>query len=428
MQSILRKKYGSTLIIVMLILILLMFAGVGMLEMSEKSRVFDIRESQDMAGRICADAGLEKAIGAMKSQLADGTFDDDALPISIGETLPNTEGAFSYKVTKNTNGEYVVVSVGARGDFRRTIQAVITKKSSSFGLLSQGTLTFANNNTVSAYDSRDAAATNCPFNIATTSTAANSMIFNQGTVVTADTYCGKDGNPSSVICVSGTAVLNGTKNALTTNPTFPCVSMPSLADKGAGSLAETHISANTTWTSSNTGKYYHLYIDDGKTLTISGNVTIGIVNTNNNGFIQIGTNSTIKVAANGKLIIYLDGNFNSGNNISLQYAGGKDPSRIQIYGTCAQSSIGWPQFNLHSTSYICAYVYAPYAHFNVVSGTTFYGAVVAKDMGFNDNCIVYYDVALAEASLVISSGGGKPTLALKRWSESLSTTAPDWAY
>ena len=183
MKSILRKKYGSALIIVMLILILLMFAGVGMLEMGEKSRTFAIRESQDMACRICADAGLQKAIGDMDSQLADGTFDDSDLPSSIGETLPNTEGAFSYKVTKNTSGEYVVVSVGARGDFRRGVEAVLTKKSSSFGLLSQGPLTFANNNTVSAYDSRDAAATNCPFNIATTSTAANSMIFNQGTVV-----------------------------------------------------------------------------------------------------------------------------------------------------------------------------------------------------------------------------------------------------
>jgi hypothetical protein len=428
MQSILQKKKGIALIIVMLILVLLMFAGMGMLEMSEKTRVFAIRESQDMASRICADAGLEKAIGDMNSQLAAGTFNDGALPMSIGETLPNTGGAFSYKVTKNAAGEYVAVSVGARGDFRRTIQAVITKKSSSFGLLSQAALTFANNNTISAYDSRDATATNCPFNIATTSTTGNAMVFNSGTVVNGDAYCGQGGNPSSVICVSGTATLNGTKNALTTNPTFACVSMPSLADKGAGSLAETHISANTTWTSTNSGKYYHLYIDDGKTLTISGNVTIGIVNTNNNGFLQIGTNSIIKVATNGKLIVYLDGNFNSGNNISLQYAGGKEPSRIQFYGTCAQSSIGWPQFNLHSTSYICAYVYAPYAHFNVVSGTTFYGAVIAKDMGFNDYCKFYYDVALADANLVISGGGGKPTLTLKRWSESLSTTVPAWAY
>jgi hypothetical protein len=428
MQSILRKKKGSALIIVMFILILLMFAGVGMLEMSEKARTFAIRESQDMASRICADAGLQKAIGDMNSQLAAGTFNDDDLPMSIGETLPNTGGAFSYKVTKNVSGEYVAVSVGARGDFRRVVEAVLTKKSSSFGLLSQGALTFANNNTISAYDSRDPTATNCSLGIATTSTTGNAMVFNAGTVVNADAYCGQGGNPSSVICVSGTATLNGTKDALATNPTIACVSMPSLADKGAGSLAETHISSNTTWTSSNSGKYYHLYIDDGKTLTISGNVTIGVVNTYNNGFLQVGTNSTIKVATGGKLIVYLDGNFNSGNNISLQYAGGKDPSRIQIYGTCAQSSVGWPQFNLHSTSYICAYVHAPYAHFNVVSGTTFYGAIVAKDMGFNDNCNVYYDVALADASLVIGSGGGTPTFTLKRWSESVSTTVPDWAY
>jgi hypothetical protein len=266
--------------------------------------------------------------------------------------------------------------------------------------------------------------------IATTGTTSGSIPINTGTVVNADAYCGAGGNPSSVISVAGTATLNGTKGALTQNPTFGDVTMPSsLSVKSTGQV---HISANTTWTPTKSGKYHNLYIDAGKTLTISGGtVVIGIDNTSNNGFLDIGAGSKITVASGSTLIVYLDGNLNTGNNdISIQYAGGKDPSRIQIYGTAAQASMGWPQINFHSTSSITAYIYAPYAHVNIVNNTTFYGAIVATDVGFNDYCKFYYDTALQGCSTLvkgISAGSTSSGFTVKRWSESVSEV-PDWAY
>ncbi|MFH1372119.1 MAG: hypothetical protein ABII09_12655 [Planctomycetota bacterium] len=109
-KSVTNNRKGAALVLVMFIVTLLMIAGMGLMYMGQQVRVLAVRVSQDTASRICADAGLEKAISAMNAQLAAGTLDDDDLPVSIGETLPAAEGAFSYRITKNADGEYVAVS------------------------------------------------------------------------------------------------------------------------------------------------------------------------------------------------------------------------------------------------------------------------------------------------------------------------------
>ena len=204
------RSAGSALILVMFIVSLLMIAGIGLLFMGEQARVYAVRTSQDTASRICADAGLEKAISVINAQFAAGTLNDNDLPTSIGETLPASEGAFSYKITKNAAGEYVAVSVGARGDFRRTIVATLNRKTKSYfnyGVMSLGACNFPPNSSARAYDSQDPSATGLKVELGTLSTAMTATVVTKpGSVIEGNLFCGVGGDPSATLCAPYTMV------------------------------------------------------------------------------------------------------------------------------------------------------------------------------------------------------------------------------
>ncbi|MBN2020914.1 MAG: hypothetical protein JW749_11910 [Sedimentisphaerales bacterium] len=422
----LRRRNGAAVVLVMLIVTVLTIAGMALLFMSYQSALSAVRIAQETACRVCTDAGLKMGLNIFNKQVSDGTLNDYSLPMSVGETLPGSQGVFSYKIIK-TGGEYSAVSVGACGGFRRIITATLQTQMDTiidYGLFSKGQLTFEQNILVSGYDSRDPFATNCTFDIGTTGTDWSLVPICTGTVVNANAFCGVGGVPNDVIPVTGT--LNGTKYALTSEPEFVIPTMPSLSVKNTTQYV---ISSKTTFTPANSGKYNQLLISPNQELVISGGtVTIGITNINNCGFLQLESGAKITVQEGSTLILYLDGNLYGYDNITMKYAGSTiDPSHIQIYGTAAQAT-GWQQIALQSQSTLTAMIYAPYGHVTATSTAGIYGAIAASTINIGTGSKFYFDVALRDnPNIALQSNSSSSGYTVKRWSETTTGEIPDWA-
>jgi hypothetical protein len=408
----------------MFVVSLLMIAGIGLLFMGEQARVYAVRTSQDTASRLCADAGLEKAISVMNTRFAAGTLCDDDLPASIGETLPAAEGAFSYRITKNLAGDYIATSVGARGDFRRTIVATLYRKTKSYfdyGVMSLGACNVSPGMFASAYDSQDASATGLKIQMGTLSTAGIATVVTKpGSVVEGDLFCGVGGDPAATISAGGT--VTGSMYALTEAPEVIYPTIPA----GLPAKPDLHTNgATVTLTPSSSGVYSTFCVDNGGTkgkLVISGGtVTMGVTS-----FMKLDNDAEILVKEGSTLILYVGCNISSMNGASITYEGAPiDPTHIQIYGTGTGSPQTWA---IKAKNEFTGIIYAPNANISINPGRNFYGAIVANNayMDIASGFGFYYDVNLQRATNVALNGPAG--YAVKRWSESMTGQVPDWAY
>jgi len=103
---------GSAVLLAMLAVVLVLTVGGGLLRIGLDSRIFAARATNDMLARAAADAGLTKALFQMNEALADDTLAADSLPSSSDESLVGTDATFTYVVTTNLEGDYVITSTG----------------------------------------------------------------------------------------------------------------------------------------------------------------------------------------------------------------------------------------------------------------------------------------------------------------------------
>jgi hypothetical protein len=420
-----RPTKGAAIILVVFFVLILMLAGLSLLHLSFNSRLLSTRFSDDLACKICADAGLEKAIGTLNQQLADGTFSDGALPISIGETIPASEGVFSYKVIKNADSNYVAYSVGARGNYRRTIMAILgrtTKSYFDYGAMSLAQTVLAAGSTASAYDSQDPSATGLKIQMGSLNTAASdAVVIKSGSTVDGDLFCGAGGNPDFCIVNGGT--ITGEKYALTENPEIVQPTMPA----GLPAKPDLHTNGTTlTITPANNGLYNNICIDNakgvaGKLVIDGGTVTLAATT-----MLKLDNNAQIVVNPGSTLVAYIAGNVFSGTGASVSYAGAgttPDPSHIQLYGTGTTAQI----WSLNAKDNWTGILYAPKAEISVSAGKSIYGAFIGYKvlMNLSTGYGFYYDVNLSRATNIALSGPADFTI--KRWTELGRGEIPDWA-
>jgi hypothetical protein len=419
-----RRARGTAIIIVTFFVLLMMLAGLGILHLSYNARLTSIRISDDLTCKIAADAGLEKTIGTLNQQLADGTFNDSALPMSIGEQLPASEGVFSYKVIKNVDSNYVAYSVGARGNFRRTIIAILgrtTKSYFDYGALALGQCVLAPGTTASAYDSQNPSATGLKIELGSLNIASpTAMVTKSGCYVEGNLFCGAGGDPN--YCVVNGGTITGEKYALTENPEI----VQPIAPAGLSAKPDLHTNGTTvTFTPANSGVYSWFCVDKGggkpgKLVINGGTVTLAVTD-----FMKLDTNCEIIVNEGSTLIMYVACNVTSSTGASISYAGTTpDPSHIQLYGT----GTGTPQiWSLNAKDNWTATVYAPNAAISVSAGKSMYGAFIGYDvlMNITNGYGFYYDVNLSRATNIALNGPGD--FSVKRWSELSRDEIPDWA-
>ncbi len=415
-------KSGMAMVLMMFIVLLLMVSGIGLLSIGYQSRIFAIRTSQNLACRVCADAGLQKAIDALNTDLIEGTLNDSDLPVSIGETLPGAEGAFSYRIVKNDDGNYIAESVGARAEFRRTIVALLTRQQKAlfdFGVLSKKACLLAPGMTAGAYDSQNPSATGLKAQLGTIDTSPSSIVTKPGTIIDGDLFCGVGGDPSKVIINGGT--LTGSRFALTNTPQIAQPTVPAfLAVTGKNLSAK---GSTITVTPASSGIYGTLSLDStgkpGKLVVSGGTVTLAVTD-----FFSLGTNAEIVVDDGSTLLLYVGCNISSANGASISYAGAsKDPTHIQIYDTSTGPTASvWA---LKAKNDWVGVIYAPNSFVTIAASGDIYGAIVGDNVNIKSSSKFWYDVNLKRsANLALNSAA---FFTVKHWSESTTGYVPDWA-
>ena len=385
-----RQRKGATLPLVMIAVVILLVLGTGLLALDFHVRSWAARTAAEITSRVGADAGLEKAIYMMNQKLVIKPWNDSVLPMAVGETLPSSDAVFTYKVVKDNNGDYVITSVGASGQFSKVVSAVLELEGIfDHAILSKDKVLLMPNTTVTGYNSADPNDTDIDVTIGTISTLDNSISIGPGTVVNGDVFVGIGGDPDTVIAAGGT--ITGITYPLPVKPKFPSVTVPPLSDMGTGILTD---GATLALDPADSGQYSDIAVlggIDGRVVVDGGTVVLHVT-----GDILLGNDCEILVKPDATLILYVDGSIVTNNGSSISYEGSpQQPKHLQIYATS-----DLPQsFDIKAKGTWSGVIYAPNVDITVFAKGDVYGSLVANSVDFKSGGTIYYDKALKKLSV-----------------------------
>ncbi len=390
--------------LMMIAVVILLVLGTGLLALDFHVRSWAARTSSEISSRIAADAGLEKALYMMNQKTLQKPWNDNLLPMAVGERLPNCDAVFTYKVVKDTNADYVATSVGGSGRFCKVVSAILEIKGIfDHAVLSKDRIVLMPNTTVTGYNSDDITDTDVDVTIGTISTESDRIPIGPGTVIDGDVFVGVGGDPNDGIGAGGT--ITGIKYALPVAPEFPHITAPPLPDVGTGILTD---GATLTLVPADSGQYSDITVlggVDGRVVVDGGTVVLHVT-----GDIQLGNSSEILVKSDSSLILYIDGNILTNNDSSITYEGEPSkPKHLQIYATGTSEQT----FDLKAKSSWSGVVYAPDVDIQINAKGDIYGSLVANSVDFKSGGTIHYDKALKKVS-VDETG---IYFVVKRWSE-----------
>ncbi len=388
-----RQRKGVVLPLVMIAVVILLVLGTGLLALDFHVRSWAARTADEIASRVGADAGLEKAIYMMNQKLVVKPWNDSVLPMAVGETLPSCDAVFTYKVVKDNNGDYVITSVGASGRFTKVVSAVLEIEGIfDHAILAKDKVILMPNTTITGYNSDDITDTDIDVAIGTISTLDDSISIGPGTVVNGDVFVGVGGDPGTVISGgdSNTAI-TGVTYALPVAPKFPSITAPPLPDMGTGILTN---GATLALTPADSGQYSDIAVlggIDGRVVVDGGTVVLYVT-----GDIFLGNDCEILVKPDATLILYVDGSIVTNNGSSISYEGSpQQPKHLQLYATG-----DLPQtFDLKAKSNWSGVIYAPNVDITVNAKGDIYGSLVANSVEFKSGGTIHYDKALKQLSV-----------------------------
>ncbi len=245
------RRKGSAMVLSMFAVILLVVAGVGLLQVALGSRIFAIRSASAIGARSAADAGLVQALNEMNLKLESKPWSDAVLPSASDETLPNCSGLYSYTVTGDQYDGYAAESTGRFAGVERTVRCQMPLWNPFYNLiLVSQDITLTNNCTVGAWDSRTGNEVSYRARIGTLATEDDGadISFGNNTVVNSDVFVGVGGDPDEVI--SGSGEINGLTYPLDEDIELEQMVAPAMADKG-----DLNINGNKTMGPGDSGMY-----------------------------------------------------------------------------------------------------------------------------------------------------------------------------
>jgi hypothetical protein len=376
MKNLNRFPRGSTLAMVMAVMVLLFITGVGILAVGFQSRLLAIADKESLAARCAADAGIEHAIFLVNQSLKAGTLNDASLPSASNVALqPATANeSYSYMVTGSWPN-YTLTATGKYGQRTKTMSALLRPIGVfEYAMLVATTLTTQNNDIIKAPN------TSVPLMVGTLSSAAGAITMNNNSAIQGDAFVGVGGNASTGIdaTVTGRKFVKDDPPLSMHTPIVPASALSA--------------SPNTAWVTPNNASIgaagtttYLRYTD----ITINGALNIvGNVILYVNGNIT-DSGSGINVTSNSSLTLYITGNLTGGNGVWLGSASG-DPSTLTIYGVGAS-----PQtFTLSKNNgTMVGRIYAPNAFVDAKNMNTgsFTGSIVANSFQAKNNATFIYD-------------------------------------
>ena len=399
------KKRGSAIPLAVLAFLILLAMGTGLLSLGLNSRIFSLCTTSDIVARCAADAGLTMALFRMNEKLPTLSWDDSTLPQAIDANLPNCDATYSYTVTGDLAGGYIIKSVGRSAQAQRTVSATLGLQGLyEYAILTKETLILKPDTLVDGYNSEDPLDTDVEVDVSTQSTADASIILNTGVIVKGDVTVGVGGDPDTAIKDMG-ATTGHQLSGIVEEP-LPLISPSALPDMGVDIAATGEI---VTISPADSGQYGNIIVTKGDTvgvLEISGGDVVLYIT----GNIDLGESCELVVKDGSSLTVYIDGNIHCRANsaINAEYPP-EEPSKFQIYGTAEVQQF----FDIKAKSDWSGTIYAPNADVILYAKADFYGSVVSNSFELKAGGNYHYDEALRKVS--IEDAGVR--FVVKRWYE-----------
>ena len=392
------KCEGMAIPLAVLAMILLMVTGGTLLALGHQARVYQVRTSSDMAARCAADAALTKALYEINQQLqsGQGQLDNDNLPQELNVSLDGSDSSFSYQISQQIDGTYVIEATGTSNGAQRTVQSTLSLTNPfDFAIFMKNGVNLQPNSLIDWYNYT---AGDSAMKVGTNSTNSAAVDLLDSVTINGDVVIGVGGDPDEVVRTLPSAVITGDISAQTRTATLPSVSVPAYLE-AMSSGGE--IKNNTTLTSS--GKYDAIDLGTSKTITVQGAVELYIT-----GDIDLGNSSVIEVDdsfPDSSLTIYLSGNLDSRNSSNVNN-NTEIPSKCKIYGldTCTT-------MDFKNGSDFYAIVYAPQADIVFHNSVNIYGSLIGKSLDLKSSSNLYYDASLRDTQNELSS------MEIGRWKE-----------
>jgi len=348
-------------VLIVLAAVILLAVGGGLLNLGLYGQIMASRTAAQISARTAADAGLTKAIFEMNQALESGSLLEGDLPSATGEELEACNATYSYSVTTDADGRFVVVSTGNSLSSERTVRATLRLRGLfDDAIYARDSILLTNNSLVDANGS----------DIATDPNGSGTLILRHATLV-GDVKLEERFLPEIVP---------------PTNEEF---------EHSLGAI-------DSTTTITENGLYEEIDLNNGDQITVQGDVILYI-----SGDIDIDQGSGIHVLPASSLVIFLGGNWTQ-RNLSLVNTQTLEPKRLQVY------AVGEDQeFIFDNQVVFCGVIYAPGASVYLNNNVSMEGAIVAESVELANHSDLTYDQGLSEVD--VTDLGVR--FVVKRWSE-----------
>lgn len=366
---------GLVLPLVATIVIFIFLIGIAVLKVGFGGRYIAAMTSTQIAARSAADAGLTMALHEMNNTL----WSDSTLPSAGDVPLPNSRAYYSYSVAPNAVGGYTITSTGACDRETRNVYAMTRRTAFwNYAIAVEDSIAFKSKIVIGVVpDGSDFTP-----DIRTNSIDPGAVELFPNTELPGDVVVGPGGEPESVIQVKPSSVIHGDTYAGDTAIDFPDVVLP-------GGLPSPPIPWPGDPCSVLTAPYYSyssIELGNKEKLEIRGNVVVYVA-----GDMRLGNDSTLYIAPNSSLALYLASSFTAVNSSHIinGIEGYEDARNLRMYGTETCTSI-----RIDNSGTFYGAVYAPHAELLIRNSGAMYGAFIGNSFTMFNSGEFYYDTRL----------------------------------
>jgi len=383
---------GSALIVAVLTLMVTFTLGTALLSVTASNFYMDQAEHDYQAAYYIAEGALRHQIEAMRLHMeelyASRNYDDaesffrafiEGLPVSTPEFKAdfNRQVDASVSVSSgNRQGDtmtFTIKAEGSVGKISRSLKGSVkiryVRQSTifSYALFSNGTIEVNNNAEVHG-------------NIATNTTTSGGVLLDNNSKINGDIYIGPGGNPSKVVEKKNNSVLNGQiKVSDETTQLLPIMLPSDLEDKG-----DLIVKNNDERYVSDGGRFNRIKINNnGKLVVYLDGDTVVRTTT-----MSIGNNAVIELQGPGRLLLYIDRDFDMGNNAVINN-NGKPNELIVLYSG--------DEITVVNNAFFKGGIYAPSATVYIGNNAKVIGSIVAEKAILYNNAEMVFDSAVKDS-------------------------------
>lgn len=380
------KKKGAILSLILMAALLLSMGSLALIALGTQARMRSVKNVLQVSARFAADAGIERTLYLMNQDLAVGIWVLDDVPTYTSEPLTASNSAYTVSYTGNITDGYVVTSVGQAGGQTKTVRVTIALTSpiaDDFAVYSKESISMKNKSKISGFNSSDPLDKDFDVKIGTESTKNGAIDLKNGSTVDGDIVIGAGGDPDTVIAAKKFVTING--EVLFLPPTYSLETLtPPDYTASQGSIS----GSNITLTSSDSGKYNSITINNNGTLLIDEDVTLYVT-----GDITLKNSAAIEVDNDATLTLYFDGDIDAKNSSGINTTS-QIPGDVRLYGTGTDQKI-----DIKNGSDLYAVIYAPSADMVVHNQVDIFGSFMVNNFELKSGGEVYYDEALKEIDI-----------------------------